>query len=491
LIASVWPPPASADDDRITVCTERLKSIHRALVAYEREHQEWPDHLSDLVPKYLPDAAALHDPADPGADDLGSTEAHRDPKFPVSYSYERTAGRSNGLAQPLGTFPKPDIAGTGWGSWRLVNGRMETFFGDQVPLVRCYHHRPPEDEREPATDCVLNLTPSGRVYKSVFDWRLHPDSVNFLLRTLERDLSQGPTAMQRTWNLGRLDEFFSHDPPVDRKRNDRALAALAERFMREQREFTDNERTACRLAARFFAALEDPDRALEALDAAAHFPAGEWQPIVEDQLRAAIYHSAKRWNDEIKTYRSLLDRRPDVRPYMESLAIALELAGKPDEARLWRDKADPGRLLVGKPAPAFNVRLLSGNTMTLDSALNGRKAVLLDFWFCACGPCRQAFPQWEKLHTAHRTQGLFVLAVNSGDSREVIAQFAREHNTSFTLAVGRESEKNNPVFEAYHISAFPTTFLINDRGRVVWRGVGYGADLKRELTEALAKLGIK
>ena len=41
-------------DDLVAVGTQRLKAIHRALVVYEREHQEWPGHLSDLVPKYLP-----------------------------------------------------------------------------------------------------------------------------------------------------------------------------------------------------------------------------------------------------------------------------------------------------------------------------------------------------------------------------------------------------------------------------------------------------
>jgi len=483
--------PLSAADDPVAVCTQRLKSIHRALIAYERDHQEWPAHLSDLVPAYLPDAAAFHDPADSGAGDLGSSEAHGDPTLRVSYSYERTADVSNGLAQPLGRFPKPDIPNTGWGSWRLVNGRMEAFFGDQVPLVRCYHHRPPEDEREPGKDCVLNLTPSGRVYKSDFDWRRHPDSLDFLLRTLERDLSQGPAWVLRTWLLWRVDEFFSYDSPFTRRQHGPRLAAIAEGLLSRHREFTGEERTACRLAARFFRALDEPTRALQALDAAAHCATGEWQPIAEDQLRAAIYHSAKRWDDEIATYRSLLAKRPDVKPYMESLADALEAAGRPDESRAWRDKADPGRLLAGKPAPPFQVVLKDGGTLTLESALRGRKAVLLDFWFCACGPCRLAFPHLEKLYADHQSHGLNVIAVNFGDPKDAIERFAREHNVSFPLGVGREGEKDNPIFQAYHVAIFPTTFLIDQRGTIVWRGVGFGPELKHELTEALGKLGIK
>ncbi len=491
LITGVQATLLSAADDAVTVCTLRLKSIHQALIAYERDHHEWPNHLSELVPAYLPDATALRDPADIGTDDLGSSEAHRDPKFRVSYSYERNADASNGLAQPLGRFPKPDIPKTSWGSWRLVNGRMEAFFGDQVPLVRCYHHRPPEDEREPGKDRVLNLTPSGRVYKSDFDWRYHPDSLDYLLRTLERDLSQGPAWVLRTWLLWRVDEFFSFDVPLTRLQHGPRLAAVAEQLSNRHRDFTGEERTACRLAARFFRALEEPARALQALDAAAKCAGGEWQPIAEDQLRAAIYHSAKRWDDEIATYQSLLAKRPDVKPYMESLADALEAAGKPEQARQWREKADPGRLLVGKAAPPFTVTRLNGGTLNLEAALRGHKAVLLDFWFCACGPCRLAFPHLEKLHAAHQSHGLAVAAVNLGDPKDAVERFAKEHNISFALGVGREGDKDNPIFQAYHVAVFPTTFLIDKRGTIVWRGVGFGPELKQELTHALAKLGIK
>jgi thiol-disulfide isomerase/thioredoxin len=483
--------PILADDDAIAVCARRLQAIHRALVAYERKHGQWPDHLSDLVPEYLPDQLALRDPADAGHGSLGSNEAHGDPKFRVSYSYERNGDVSNGLAQPLGRFPRPDIPGTSWGSWRLVNGHMETFFGDQVPVVRCYHHRPPEDEREPGRDLVLNLTPSGRIYRSDYDWRQHPDSLDFLLRTLERDLTQGPGWVLRKWLLWRVDEFFGNNEGLDRARHGTQMAAVAGRLFERHRELVGEERTACRMAAKLFAKLGETDRALAALEAAARFPGAPWSPIVEKQLRAEVLRAARRWDEEIATYQALLAERPDVRPYMEGLAAAYEAAGKPERAREWRDKADPGRLLVGKPAPAFRITLLDGTPMTLEEALRGRKALLLDFWFCACGPCRLEFPYLEQLHTAHKSRGLNIVAVNFGDSKDQVGQFARDYKASFPLALGRQADRDDPIFRAYRVSVYPTSFLIDASGAIVWRGVGFGPELKRDLSEALAKLGLK
>lgn len=487
-------PAKSADP--IEVSTRRLQVIGRALAAFERKHQQWPDHLSDLVPEFLPDKSALLDPADPGTGDLGSDQALKDPNFHVSYSYERSSSVSNGLAQPLGTFPKPDIPGAGWGSWRLVNGRMEYFFGDQVPLVRCFLHRPPADEREPGHDCVLNLTPSGRVYRSDYDWRTHPDSVAFLLRTLERDLTQGPAHVQRVWNLGRVSEFMDGGlVAMEPARDGALLRSVAAALYAQRANFTHQDgnegRSVCYIAAHLNAKLGDLDGTLAALDACMKFSGAEWSPIVEKQLRGKVLLRAKKWEDAIAVYRDLLASRPNVRPYMEGLAEGLEGAGRGEEAKAWRAKADPGAALVGKPAPYFAVQLFHGDKMTLATALHGKKVLLVNFWFCGCGPCRQEFPFLEKLYQAHKDHGLAMIAVNHGDSPEAVAKFVDAGKYTFAVALGRETRANNAIFPAYQVKEYPTNYLIDQDGMIVWRGIGFGAEAKQGLTEALAKLGLK
>jgi thiol-disulfide isomerase/thioredoxin len=480
---------AAPHDDPVAVCSQRLAKIHKALLAYEQKHHEWPDHLSDLVPEYLPDREALRDPADSGRGDLGSDQGHPDPKFPVSYSYERNADVSNGLAQPLGRFPKPDIPDTGWGSWRLVNGRMEYFFGDQVPVVRCYHHRPVEDEREPGHDLVLNLTPSGRIYTSDYEWRHHPDSVAFLLRTLDRDLTQGAAHVGRTWLLWRVNEFFGDVAEISPKV--RGVAeSVAKGLLDQHRNFPDGQRAACQLSARISLALGQAEPTLAALEAGRMLPGAEWSPIVEDQIRARVYHAAKRYDKEIDTYLSLLKGRPGVRPYMEGLARAYELSGQPGKAREWREKADPGQQLVGRPAPDFRLTLLDGSTRTLDDLRRDHKATLVNFWFCGCDPCRLEFPYLDELYRDLGVRGLIVVAVNFNDTPERIAKFVSSARATFPIALGRHGERENPIFHDYHVESYPTSYLIGADGKVVWRGVGYGRELRRELPERLKQLGL-
>ena len=270
------------------------------------------------------------------------------------------------------------------------------------------------------------------------------------------------------------------------------MIALAELLMERHRELKGEARTSCRMAVRLFKKCGNYERTLAALDAAGTFPGAEWHTIVEKQLRGETYHAAGRWNDEIGVYESLLTARPDVRPYMESLASAYMAAGKPDLARAWRDEADPGRLLVGRPAPEFQVTLAkSGTVFSLKSALRDRKALLLDFWFCNCQPCRLTFPFLEELHNRLESKGLAIVAVNFGDTEDDIVKFARELHVSLPVAVGKRDGNENTIFQSYRVHSFPTSFLIDASGKIVWRGVGHSTELKRELSAALLGLGFE
>jgi thiol-disulfide isomerase/thioredoxin len=490
---AVWVsllPIASAAPSEVAIesSTAKLKKIHAALVAYEKKHRYWPDHLSDLVPDYLPDEAALRDEADPGTGSLGSDEAHPDPKFRVSYSYERTADKSNGLPGPLGPFPPPDV-GNSWGSWRLVNGHQEYFWGDQVPLVRCYLHRPPEAERADGHDLVLNLTPSGRIYPSRFDWAAEPDSVDFMLRTFARDLRLGFANVQRHWHLGRVLEYLnSRDKLLPYQRFAAVLAELAHTLMERRSDLGEDARPACQLAALFELSLDRPERCLAALDEAAKFRGPEWAPVVDDQRRAAAYRAAKNFPLEVATYRRLLELRPGNRAYLEGLANALDSAGEKTAAAEARAKADPGAALVGKTAPDFSLTLPAGETITLERALAGKKAVLLNFWFLGCAPCRQEMPHLQALYERHRDR-LGIVCVNFGDKARDISKYWEEKKFTLPWTLGQNQPgAESRIFATYHVSSYPTNYLIAADGTIRWRGIGFGAEGWRELESKLAEI---
>src|SRR5687768_864463 len=82
-------------------------------------------------------------------------------------------------------------------------------------------------------------------------------------------------------------------------------------------------------------------------------------------------------------------------------------------------------------APAFELSSLHGNIINL-SMLRG-KPVVVNFWATWCEPCKVEMPALEAVYNAYKDQGLHMLAVNLGESGEVVAVWAREMKLTFDI----------------------------------------------------------
>ena len=136
--------PSQADKN-IEICKQHLVEIGKVIQAYQKEHGDFPEWLSDLHPKHLADANTLICPAD---EEGGKTifPMNTDPKMPVSYGYQ--------------FHPE----------YREEKSTQREMYGDIIPLVRCRHH---ENED---FDC-LNLSFSSKIYKSSAVWEFTPEEM--------------------------------------------------------------------------------------------------------------------------------------------------------------------------------------------------------------------------------------------------------------------------------------------------------------------------
>lgn len=136
----------------------------------------------------------------------------------------------------------------------------------------------------------------------------------------------------------------------------------------------------------------------------------------------------------------------------------------------------------GKPASTFDVTDLNGKTWRQND-LRGR-AVLINFWASWCEPCRAEMPSLQAL--AEQNSGkLVVLAVNLKESEPTISRFAQR--TGLSLPVVRDAD--GALARAWGVSVYPSTVLIDARGRVtsVVRGEvdWLGADARALVTPLL------
>jgi peroxiredoxin len=121
-----------------------------------------------------------------------------------------------------------------------------------------------------------------------------------------------------------------------------------------------------------------------------------------------------------------------------------------------------------KPAPEARFTTLSGETFST-AELRG-KVVLVNFWGTYCGTCLKEMPKLVDAHRKFAPRGYETVAIAvRHDNAERVAGFAASRALPFQIAFDRSGELAK---DFGNVRITPTSFLIDRRGRVIWRAVG-------------------
>ncbi len=117
---------------------------------------------------------------------------------------------------------------------------------------------------------------------------------------------------------------------------------------------------------------------------------------------------------------------------------------------------------VGAQAPDFTLNTADGKAVRL-SDFRGQR-VVLNFWATWCPPCRSEMPDVNKVATEYRDQGVVVLAVDQLESPDKVAAFYSEVGIGASPAINTIYDSVGTVAEDYHVTALPSTFVIDSSG---------------------------
>lgn len=115
------------------------------------------------------------------------------------------------------------------------------------------------------------------------------------------------------------------------------------------------------------------------------------------------------------------------------------------------------------------------------------KLLLLNFWYLNCPPCRLEFPDLEKLYERFHSQGLQMIAIDKGDDAQSVQSYLKRSGLTMPTALGGEQNAHS-VFDTFKVQGFPTTYLIDPAGKVIFRAAT--PDIP-ELQRQLEKFGFK
>lgn len=146
----------------------------------------------------------------------------------------------------------------------------------------------------------------------------------------------------------------------------------------------------------------------------------------------------------------------------ESTTIVLE------PGVLTEDDLNSTKLALGDAMPDFTFSAADGTKYVLSELLKEKKAVVLNFWYLNCQPCKMEFPYLQEAYEQFGDE-IEVLALNSYDGNDAeVAAFKADNGYTFPMLKCDERWQKMMNFDAY-----PTTFIIDRFGNIcmVHRGM--------------------
>lgn len=137
--------------------------------------------------------------------------------------------------------------------------------------------------------------------------------------------------------------------------------------------------------------------------------------------------------------------------------------------------------LIGNVLPDFTTKNTMDGTEFEFNSLRG-KYILIDFWGTWCGPCVVEMPKLKEYQEKYKEQ-LVVLGINSGDTKEKIEKFITSKNYTWKQLLSGEGADN--LVLKLNVTGFPTKFIIDPSGEILYKFVGGGEDAFAALDDLL------
>ena len=132
----------------------------------------------------------------------------------------------------------------------------------------------------------------------------------------------------------------------------------------------------------------------------------------------------------------------------------------------------------------FKVTDLQGRIFELSQ--NKGKVIALVFFYNNCSPCIPMLDDLQELCNQYKEKKVEIVALNPVDSKigeEEMQSFIKEHNITYNVA----QIPKYTVEEMYLVRYFPTIFIIDKKGRVVYSHQGYNALFKDKISDIIDK----
>jgi len=97
------------------------------------------------------------------------------------------------------------------------------------------------------------------------------------------------------------------------------------------------------------------------------------------------------------------------------------------------------------------------------------QVVYLDFWASWCKPCQKSFPWMNQLVEKYADRPFKLITINLDESPQAMFQFLKKVPANFDIY----QDPQGKLAEKFKLQGMPTSYLIDKKGKVFKRHIGF------------------
>lgn len=144
----------------------------------------------------------------------------------------------------------------------------------------------------------------------------------------------------------------------------------------------------------------------------------------------------------------------------------------------------------GNPFPSINIKSLDGKQVNTSDYTSKGKITIVSFWATWCTPCKRELDAINEVYADWVSKyDIQLLAITIDDARGLSKVPAMVKTKAWEFTVLADSKQE--LQQALNFQTIPQTFLLNEKGEIVYAHNGYNPGDELELEKKIESLKSK